>query len=785
MATWRRPRWPWLAVVCSLFAAGPVYGAPTVGGLSADPSSVQINAPTSVKATITISDPTVIATGVNLQRLNPNGTVTNLGIMRDDGTGGDAAAGDRIFTLTLTFNETQTGRIRLQASAAFRGVLRRIVSEPLTVPIGVLVPPAFAATIPGPGGTRLVVPPQSIDVEVIAGISPAPPTVIVAPVGNLPLAAAVDIMFEPTELNGALILPSDPLQIAVPTPGGTPAGQAFIVAQQLQVDATDGTGLRTGLIATALAAAVGASIETQASVLPGIRQTGTYAVVTATGSGFVTGVVTLAGQAQAGVVVSSNTNPLVAITDDAGEFSLFISGDAFTLTAFHPLRGARGTATGNIGPHGSIVVADIVLVSLQTPALSRDGLRNGGFERCTSPDSDGRGNVTGSWLFSGEARAVRQFQPLSGAPILPTEGKCLALISTGPDSQSTGATLRQRFIVPAGVRTLRFDFQFLSEELDEWVGTAFDDVFEVRVTTPESNTLVSRVQVNDFFDPATFGAKTAELIPVGDCVAGGDDTCSRVGWRTGEIDLSRFAAVDTKVTVELVIAVSDRGDSLFDSHVLIDNIRFGTLWVDAKIISGAGADPQRAEAEVLGTTEVLSQAGVNVRLRRILPIADPANLTDVDTTWAPGTNACPSAVQIDGRLTPEEAQAMLLARSATATDLNLYYVRSSTRFFDGVAKTVGIAGYAIGPDEYCNQVTLLGNAGVLQMDLARGRLGVLPHEMGHVLISADAFSSTLEHSVLSIDPSNIMIGSGVPANGVVNRNQSANINRPSNPLILP
>src|SRR5688572_17179303 len=147
MAMWHRLRRPSLALVCLLLAAGPVCAAPTVGGLSADPSSVQINAPTAVTLTIAISDPTVIATGVYLQRINANGGVTNVGIMRDDGTSGDTVAGDRIFTLTLTFNESQTGRIRLQASAAFRGVLRRVLSEALTIPIGVLVPPAFAATI--------------------------------------------------------------------------------------------------------------------------------------------------------------------------------------------------------------------------------------------------------------------------------------------------------------------------------------------------------------------------------------------------------------------------------------------------------------------------------------------------------------------------------------------------------------------------------------------------------------------------------------------------------------
>lgn len=784
VTAWLRLPLP-VAVVSLLFVACPASASPTVGGLVPDPTTIQIKAPTPVKVTVAITDPRVINTGVFLQRINADGSITNLGVMRDDGTNGDAVSGDRIFTLTRTFNEPQTGTIRLRASAAFRGVVRRVLSEVLTVAVGVLVPPTFGATIPGAGNTTLIVPPQSIDVEIVAGIAATPLATIVAPVGNLPLAAAVNITFESTELNGSLLPPTQPLQIAVPAPAGTAPGQTFIVAQQALVDAPDGTGLRRGLIATAAAAAVGGSIETQASVLPGIRQGGTYAVVTATGSRFVTGVVALAGVIQPGVVVSSNTNPLVAVTDETGQFSLFISGAPFTLTAFHPLRGARGTATGNIAGPGSTVEAGIALTPLQIPVVSRDGIRNAGFERCAGADGDGRGNITGSWAFAGAVRALSQFQALSGATILPTEGKCLAVLSTGTDSQSSGATLQQRFIVPAGVQTLRFDFQFVSEELEEWIGSAFNDVFEARVTTPEADTLVTRVQVNDFFDPATFGVRTGQFVPIGDCVAGGDDTCGRTGWRTAELDLSRFATVERPVTVDLVLTVSDRGDNLFDTLVLIDNIRFGTVWIDAKIISGANANVQRVQNEVRQSTEVLSQAGLNVQLRRVLLIADPANLTDVDTTWAPGIDPCPNALQIDGRLTPEEAQAMLLARSATPTDVNVYYVRSSTRRFNGVPHIVGLAGYAIGPDEFCNEVTLQRNAGVFQMDFALGRLGVLPHEIGHVIIGADPYSSTLEHNVLLIDPSNLMISSGVPANAVVNRNQSTNIHRLGNSLILP
>jgi hypothetical protein len=680
---WLRRSLAVITVLPLLLVAAPVSAAaPAVGGLVPDPATIQANSATPVKLTVAIGDPTVLDTGLFLQRVNADGSVTNLGVMRDDGTNGDAVKGDRIFTLTPTFNETQTGVIRLRASVAFRNQVKRVMTDVLTIPVGVKVPPTFGATILGGGNTKLVVPPQATDVEIVAGIAAVPPATIVAPVGNLPLAAAVEITFEGTELNGSLLPPLEPLQITVPAPAGTAPGQAFIVAQQAFIDAADGTGLKKGLIATASASAVGGLITTQDSALPGILQGGTYAVVKATGSGFVTGVVTLAGVIQAGVVVSSNTNELVALSDETGQFSLFVSGGPFTLTAFHPLRGARGIATDAILVHGSTVQTNIVLTPLQTPVVTRDGIRNGGFERCVSTDTDGKGNITGSWAFTGDVRAVSQFQALSGTTVLPTEGKCLAILSTG-NGTSTGATLRQRFTVPAGVTKLSFDYQFLSEELEDWVGTVFNDIFDARVTTPEGDTVVASIAVNDFFDPATFGVKPGQFVLIGDCVAGGSNTCGQTNWRTAEIDLSKFAKLDKPTIIDLVLSVTDRGDNLFDTIVLVDNIRFATLWIDAKIINGANANALRVENEVRGATEVLSQAGVNVQLRRVLPVTSAA-LVDVDTTWRPGPVPARIRCRSTAASPPKRAKrccSRAARRRATSTSITSDRARASSMGF--------------------------------------------------------------------------------------------------------
>jgi len=101
---------------------------PTIGATTANPAVIAVNMPTAVTITSVIPDPSVIPTGVNLLRLNSNGTSTVIGQLKDDGRNGDAAAGDKTFTTVKSFNETVTGQVQLQVSAAFRGLLKRVMS---------------------------------------------------------------------------------------------------------------------------------------------------------------------------------------------------------------------------------------------------------------------------------------------------------------------------------------------------------------------------------------------------------------------------------------------------------------------------------------------------------------------------------------------------------------------------------------------------------------------------------------------------------------------------------
>jgi hypothetical protein len=122
------------------------------GSLSASASVIPVGTPTSVVFQVAIPpDPKLIGSSVNLQRLNA-GKWELVGSMKDDGTGGDTAAGDSIFTLTRTLSESNLGTISFRSTSGYRGSLARASSNTLSL----TVTPALALSI-DTGATELVV----------------------------------------------------------------------------------------------------------------------------------------------------------------------------------------------------------------------------------------------------------------------------------------------------------------------------------------------------------------------------------------------------------------------------------------------------------------------------------------------------------------------------------------------------------------------------------------------------------------------------------------------------
>ena len=136
-------------LVCIAVVGLPLFSAsgPSVGAPVLTPSAITAGTVSVVRVSSLItsgSGPAVLGAGVNLLQVDANGNaLATLGTLNDNGVNGDVTAGDHVFSGLFTFNQSAPGTIRLQASAAFTGVLRRVRSTitplevlPAGVPLG-------------------------------------------------------------------------------------------------------------------------------------------------------------------------------------------------------------------------------------------------------------------------------------------------------------------------------------------------------------------------------------------------------------------------------------------------------------------------------------------------------------------------------------------------------------------------------------------------------------------------------------------------------------------------
>src|SRR5580658_6889372 len=135
-----------LILASALLVIGAVglyaFQATTVTISPAMPSTVYVNSTTTVTITARIADPLVIPSGVNLIQIDPvTGSPTVVGSMSPN---------SQTFTITIQPATPVPALFSYQVSAAFKGVLRRSLSLPITVavaPAGIILPPD-----PGPAG---------------------------------------------------------------------------------------------------------------------------------------------------------------------------------------------------------------------------------------------------------------------------------------------------------------------------------------------------------------------------------------------------------------------------------------------------------------------------------------------------------------------------------------------------------------------------------------------------------------------------------------------------------
>jgi hypothetical protein len=233
------------------------------------------------------------------------------------------------------------------------------------------------------------------------------------------------------------------------------------------------------------------------------------------------------------------------------------------------------------------------------------GLKNGTFET---------GNLTG-WTREGDTRIITQLGPLT-----PPQGTYMSIISTGlgsvVDSQSR---IYQKFLVPSDATRLKLRYNIISEEPMEFVGSSFDDKFEVAITVAGGSRQLLRSET----------VNTSVWTPIsGINFAGGDSTVFQTGWKDLDIDATAYRGK----TVTFEVKVYDVGDSLYDTAAVVDNIRIAT------VSSPVTSTELAIASAVTGATQIVSPALTVATVK-------PNTTTSVDLNY---TTANPTDATLSG-----------------------------------------------------------------------------------------------------------------------------------------
>jgi len=206
------------------------------------------------------------------------------------------------------------------------------------------------------------------------------------------------------------------------------------------------------------------------------------------------------------------------------------------------------------------------LVGATNLDVNESGIINADFE---TADSTG-------WSGSGDARVISQL----GAT-LSANGKFMGIVSTGLGLTQQVGEFSQRFCIESDKRQFRMDWNFYSEEFLTYCGSSYQDSFSA-VLEGDNGEVVSVVDVVvDNLCP-----EEACCSPVEVC----EDSCAsqyealipadvsfdkgevyHTGWRESVVSLGSLPGSGP---VTLRFHVSDVKDSIYDTVVLIDDLRF-------------------------------------------------------------------------------------------------------------------------------------------------------------------------------------------------------------------
>jgi hypothetical protein len=175
-------------------------------------------------------------------------------------------------------------------------------------------------------------------------------------------------------------------------------------------------------------------------------------------------------------------------------------------------------------------------------------LKNGNFESSS--------NALSPWLVNGDARVVSTLGQFS-----PTEGKSMGILSTGLGYTTSSGAISQKALVQNTNSTLKFSWNYMSEEFKQYCGSSYQDYFKVTACKKDGtcDTILNK-KVDDF---------CSSVVQSNVVLNNGKPAVWATGWQNQTIDISAYRGK----AITFKFEASDIGDSAYDTAVLLDGIK--------------------------------------------------------------------------------------------------------------------------------------------------------------------------------------------------------------------
>ncbi len=169
------------------------------------------------------------------------------------------------------------------------------------------------------------------------------------------------------------------------------------------------------------------------------------------------------------------------------------------------------------------------------------------------------------WTRVGDGRVISQL-----AFLTPQTGPNMGIISTGMGFTQSMGSISQAISVPNNATQLSFSWNLLSEEFLYYIGSQYQDTFQVVIINEDGDHDVIMIKTIDSI-AAEFGATNetpGDLIHVSPEISFDQGDVYMTDWQASTLNISSYQGQ----CVTLMFRATDVGDSAFDTAVLLDDI---------------------------------------------------------------------------------------------------------------------------------------------------------------------------------------------------------------------